>query len=140
MYSPQAQMYERSREAAFALGIALHKGVKVAQYDELCEQDQRDCIDCIGHRWVPGQRRGTCHPATLPPCHPATLPPSHPATLPPSHPPTVPPCHPRYLASRGRRAAGHGVGLGHARRGVRLHHGQPQASRYPGAEHAGQDR
>ena len=124
MYSPQAQMYERSREAAFALGIALHKGVKVAQYDELCEQDQRDCIDCIGHRWVPGQRRGTCHPATLPP----------------SHPPTVPPCHPRYLASRGRRAAGHGVGLGHARRGVRLHHGQPQASRYPGAEHAGQDR
>ena len=72
MYSPQAQMYERSREAAFALGIALHKGVKVAQYDELCEQDQRDCIDCIGHRWVPGQRRGTCHPATMPPCHPAT--------------------------------------------------------------------
>jgi hypothetical protein len=30
----------------------------VAQFTELDQDDQRACVDCIGHRWVPGHRIG----------------------------------------------------------------------------------
>jgi|TARA_B110000208_G_C11731035_1_gene416422 hypothetical protein len=56
---PQAQTYEKARDAAYARQITLTGVVKVAQFHALDQADQRTCVDCIGHRWEPGHLRGT---------------------------------------------------------------------------------
>lgn len=47
------------REKAYLKQIKLARVLKVAQFTELSNEEQRNCVDCIGHRWVPGQRKGT---------------------------------------------------------------------------------